>query len=60
LRFGDMDTVDCIDRFAHIYGTVWTQYHHIYGVEHPFYFFGSDGCEFESRRGRLYLAVYLL
>jgi hypothetical protein len=34
-------------------------HHHIYGIERPFWFFGSDGCEFESRRGRLYLAVIL-
>ncbi|MFN2234179.1 MAG: hypothetical protein ACK2U1_08110, partial [Anaerolineales bacterium] len=51
----NMKTMDTADKISPIYGTRWTPYHHMYGVDVAYDPFESVGCAFESHRGCLFL-----
>jgi len=57
IEYQSMELMDTTDNNTPIYGTGWMLQHHMYGVDGSINNFGSDGCEFESRRGRLYMGA---
>ena len=57
IEYQSMEIMDSMDVFTPIYGTLWTYYHHMYGMEIFFHCFESVGWAFESPRGRFLFII---